>query len=165
MHIYIPLCLYFNRYGTLQNGIVVKFTFHYVSILIFTRCGRGYAICRIYIPLCLYFNVCCQIVSRLSHVFTFHYVSILIVTRLCIYFFPPWFTFHYVSILITVIWLRMLPDLYIYIPLCLYFNRYFCVPCKPTKSKFTFHYVSILISDEQRATGAERHLHSIMSLF
>ena len=55
-HIYIPLCLYFNRQ---QNGKLHKYI-------------------QIYIPLCLYFNDALPETAHLVDLFTFHYVSILI---------------------------------------------------------------------------------------
>ena len=78
------------------------------------------------------------------------------------------------------------PFLDIYIPLCLYFNSYYCVSAYyrrvftfhyvsiliilliknlNTLSTFTFHYVSILIQHIAKAEEGQVHLHSIMSLF
>ena len=120
--IYIPLCLYFNA-NTQSNGTTEStFTFHYVSILIFTRRFCAEYILYIYIPLCLYFNLCTHPAHRFYSRFTFHYVSILIVLPSFQLLRHNTFTFHYVSILIS-----CLPDTsrntwQIYIPLCLYFN-------------------------------------------
>ena len=53
--VYIPLCLYFNDNGMVDVTICLKFTFHYVSILIriWYWCFSAFGV---YIPLCLYFN-------------------------------------------------------------------------------------------------------------
>ena len=76
--IYIPLCLYFNA-NTQSNGTTEStFTFHYVSILIFTRRFCAEYILYIYIPLCLYFNAKNERDYLMWMLFTFHYVSILI---------------------------------------------------------------------------------------
>ncbi len=54
--IYIPLCLYFNRFNVTCAALIMRFTFHYVSILIISIYSISYSCINIYIPLCLYFN-------------------------------------------------------------------------------------------------------------
>ena len=77
--------------------------------------------------------------------FTFQYVSILIPLDFLLALSAQIFTFQYVSILIYFVNHSFIINLFIYIPICFYFNK----KCKKlliisTKS-FTFQYVSILI--------------------
>ena len=41
VHLYIPLCLYFNTVSTLMNIVLYLFTFHYVSILMQMPLGNA----------------------------------------------------------------------------------------------------------------------------
>ena len=98
----------------------LRFTFHYVSILI----------------------VLLSSIMFTTAEFTFHYVSILIRIYPISNAFIQIFTFHYVSILIDCYFARDCRPLYIYIPLCLYFN-----PSSPSLFIFfLFHPLSVDLS-------------------
>ena len=124
--IYIPLCIYFNK----------VFFNPFISPIL------------IYIPLCIYFNLKTGAgMMKCCHTFTFHYVSIstiiprfrfsiiIVYLHSTMYLFQPMhskfrlssnqiFTFHYVSIS-TYRPERFRWFLFIYIPLCIYFNHHF----------------------------------------
>ena len=117
--IYIPLCIYFNLLEGFALGLVLVFTFHYVSI---STSGKTLSA-----------------VKRL--VFTFHYVSISTLLNTFLTFCQAY--------LHSTMYLFQLNDNYmfylrkgIYIPLCIYFNDYTLVYTND-KNLFTFHYVSI----------------------
>ncbi len=98
--IYIPLCIYFNLLEGFALGLVLVFTFHYVSI---STSGKTLSA-----------------VKRL--VFTFHYVSISTLLN-------TFLTFCQAYLHSTMYLFQPLPDehirhynIIIYIPLCIYFN-------------------------------------------
>ena len=124
MVVYIPLCLYFNSATEeFRSAYIFKFTFHYVSILICSRCcwscfsvpftfhyvsiliqfpGSCTDLSHVYIPLCLYFNKISVLAER-------RILSVYI--PLCLYF-NSGCPFSRLSFE------------HVYIPLCLYFNRW-----------------------------------------
>ena len=142
-HIYIPLCLYFNRMDSVRRPD-----------------ARG-----IYIPLCLYFNISASIMRSCKSSFTFHYVSILICSKQPRKSRRTSFTFHYVSILIIFRWLIYFDCISIYIPLCLYFNHNTVFSFL---RDFIIYIPLCLYFNELNSLSSPNpllHLHSIMSLF
>ena len=74
--IYIPLCIYFNVFGSGKTLSAVKI---YIPLCIyFNDTHQAYLTISndIYIPLCIYFNVKNIYFIREYDKFTFHYVSI-----------------------------------------------------------------------------------------
>ena len=140
--LYIPLCLYFNQAADQMAEAAINFTFHYVSILIFWFPGA----------------------FGDGKTFTFHYASILILAWSATFAALSYFTFHYVSILIDFGKYKGLP-IYLYIPLCLYFNSAFS---SVTDSMRQLYIPLCLYFNHLPDISAQAHfhpLHSIMSLF
>ena len=97
--IYIPLCIYFNRYERCNNAVRPRFTFHYVSIS------------TVLLVLCWFF----------LYKFTFHYVSI---STFC--FERTYHILHHLHSTMYLFQRSVTTFVYgcshIYIPLCIYFN-------------------------------------------
>ena len=142
--IYIPLCIYFNRYYYLFAKF---FALIYIPLCIYFNKGHWFFRQRytsIYIPLCIYFNIpedhifrevvsftfhyvsisTCECINHSIYVilFTFHYVSISTASRLVVKLYFYGFTFHYVSISTCPAVGSIPACIIIYIPLCIYFN-------------------------------------------
>ena len=96
--IYIPLCIYFNRYYYLFAKF---FALIYIPLCIYFNKGHWFFRQRytsIYIPLCIYFNIPEDHIFREVVSFTFHYVSISTCECINHSIYVILFTFHYVSI-------------------------------------------------------------------
>ena len=106
-----------------EYTIRINFTFHYVSILIWLLSGH---VCQTltftfhYVSILIHLNGLHNVAGCR---FTFHYVSILILLCVAKQSVLSDFTFHYVSILIQKQIDRVI-NAKLYIPLCLYFNKY-----------------------------------------
>ena len=120
-YIYIPLCIYFNKFCHCAPDQMNRFTFHYVSISTDYRKCVECGLPNLHSTMYLFQPPVLAISLVVPILFTFHYVSIstkfrtlmfrniIIYIPLCIYFNPK---DSIVKIAVIVI----------YIPLCIYFN-------------------------------------------
>ena len=142
--IYIPLCIYFNPVLAISLVVPILFTFHYVSISTLQRVGVE--VVSIYLHSTMYlfqqrnrehflrkfpylhstmylFQHAVGFILNLILLFTFHYVSISTISKTTLY--------RYIDHLHSTMYLFQPPEfgtdfvlLFIYIPLCIYFNSY-----------------------------------------